>query len=53
MARRGVTTTQQDRTVLHAARPAYAHDPDSLIEVSGVVAACSGSLAAANDYRRE
>ncbi len=53
MARRGVTTIQQDRAVLHAARPAYAHDPDSLIEASGVVAAYFATIAAANEYWRE
>jgi hypothetical protein len=53
MARRGVTTTQTDRTILHALRPAYSHDPDSLIEVSGVVAAYFATIAAANDYWRE
>jgi hypothetical protein len=53
MARRGVTTIQQDRAVLHAGRPAYAHDPDSLIEASGVVAAYFATIAAANEYWRE
>jgi hypothetical protein len=53
MARRGVTTTQQDRTILHALRPAYAHDPDSLIQVSGVVAAFFATIAEANDYWRD
>jgi hypothetical protein len=53
MARRGVTTTQQDRTILHAVRPAYSHDPDSLIQASGVVAAYFATIAAANEYWRE
>lgn len=53
MARRAVTTTQTDRSVLHAARPAYAHDPNSLIQVSGVVAAYFATIAAANEYWRE
>jgi hypothetical protein len=53
MARRGVTTTQQDRTILHALRPAYAHDPDSLIQASGVVAAYFATIAEANDYWRD
>jgi hypothetical protein len=49
----GVTTTQQDSTILHALRPAYSHDSDSLIEVSGVVAAYFATIAAANEYWRE
>lgn len=53
MARRGVTATQPDRTILHAARPAYAHDPDSLIEASGVVVAYFATIAAANEYWRD
>lgn len=53
MARRGVTTIQQDRAVLQAGRPAYSHDPDSLIEASGVVAAYFATVAAANEYWRE
>jgi hypothetical protein len=53
LARRGVTTIQEDRAVLHAGRPAYSHDPDSLIEASGVVAAYFATIAAANAYWRE
>ena len=45
MARRAVTTTQRDTTILHALRPAYSHDPDSLIEVSGVVATYFATIA--------
>lgn len=53
MAREAVTTTQTDTDVLHAVRPAYAHDPQSLIDVSGVVATWFATVAAANDYWRE
>ncbi|WP_254367907.1 hexameric tyrosine-coordinated heme protein [Paracoccus sp. Z118] len=53
MARKAVTTTQTERTNLHALRPAYAHDPDSLIQVSGVVARYFATIAEANDYWRE
>lgn len=53
MARKAVTTTQTDRDTLHALRPAYAHDPDSLIDVSGVVAGYFTTIAEANDFWRE
>ncbi len=53
MARRAVKTTQPDVDTLHKLRPAYAHDPDSLIDVSGVVAAYFATVAAANDYWRD
>jgi hypothetical protein len=53
IARRAVTTTQGDTTILHALRPAYSHDPNSLIEISGVVAAYSATIAEANEYWRD
>ena len=53
MARTAVTTTQTDKDVLHALRPNYSHDPQSLIDVSGVVADYFATVAAANDYWRE
>jgi len=52
LARRGVATTQPDRTVLRGLRPEYAHDPDSLIEASHVIAVHFQTIAAANDYWR-
>ena len=53
MARKAVTTTQTDIETLHKLRPDYAHDPGSLIDVSGVVAAYFATVAAANDYWRD
>lgn len=53
MARKAVTTTQTDVDTLHKLRPAYSHDPDSLIEVSGVVATYFATVAEANDYWRD
>lgn len=53
MARKAVTTTQTDKTTLHALRPNYSTDPQSLIDVSGVVAAYFSTIAAANDYWRD
>lgn len=53
MARKAVTTTQTDTDVLHALRPNYAHDPQSLIKVSGGVATYFAMVAAANDYWRD
>lgn len=53
MARRAVTTTQTERSTLQALRPAYAHDADSLIDVSGVVASYFATIAEANAYWRE
>lgn len=53
MARTAVKTTQPDVETLHKLRPNYAHDPDSLIDASGVVAAYFATIAAANDYWRE
>ncbi len=53
MARRAVKTTQPEVDTLMELRPAYSHDADSLIEVSGVVATWFATIAAANDYWRE
>jgi hypothetical protein len=53
MARKAVTTTQTNVETLHALRPAYAHDPESLIEVSGVVATYFATIAEANDFWRD
>lgn len=53
MARKAVTTTQTDVDTLHKLRPNYAHDPQSLIAVSGVAAAWFSTIAEANGYWRE
>jgi len=53
MARTAVKTTQPDVETLHKLRPNYSHDPDSLIDASGVVAAYFATIAAANEYWRE
>lgn len=53
IARKAVTTTQTDVDTLHALRPAYAHDPNSLIGVSGVVATYFATIAEANDFWRD
>ncbi len=50
LARKGVTETQPDKEVLKKLRPAYAHDPDSLIAASQVVAIHFQTIAAANNY---
>lgn len=53
IARKAVTTTQTDTETLHALRPAYSSDPDSLIDVSGVVATYFATIAEANDFWRD
>jgi hypothetical protein len=53
LSRKGVTETQPDKEVLKKLRPAYAHDPDSLIAASQVVAIHFQTIAAANNYWRE
>ncbi|MCJ8499036.1 hexameric tyrosine-coordinated heme protein [Desulfatitalea alkaliphila] len=53
LARKGVTETQPDKTVLKKLRPAYAHDPDSLIAASQVIAIHFQTIAAANNYWRD
>jgi hypothetical protein len=53
LARKGVTETQPDKDTLMKLRPAYAHDPNSLIMASQVVAIHFQTIAAANDYWRD
>jgi hypothetical protein len=53
LARKGVTETQPDKEVLTKLRPAYAHDPDSLIAASQVIAIHFKTIAAANNYWRD
>lgn len=53
LARKAVTETQPNKDVLHALRPGYAHDPNSLIAASHVVAVHFQTVAAANDYWRD
>ena len=53
LARKAVTTTQKNKEVLHALRPNYAHDAQSLIAVSHVVAVHFQTIAAANNYWRD
>jgi len=52
LARKGVTETQPDKDVLMELRPAYSHDPDSLIAASHVVAIHFQTIAEANNYWR-
>jgi hypothetical protein len=49
MASRAVKTTQPDVDALHKMRPNDAHDPQSMIDVSGLVASYLSTIAAAND----
>ncbi|HMM46571.1 MAG TPA: hexameric tyrosine-coordinated heme protein [Thiobacillaceae bacterium] len=53
LSQKGVATTQKDVAVRKALRPAYAHDPDSLIAVSHVIATHFQTIAAANNYWRK
>jgi Hexameric tyrosine-coordinated heme protein (HTHP) len=53
VARKEVTTAQKNKDVLHALRPSYAHNADSLIAVSHVVAVHFQTIAAADNYWRE
>jgi hypothetical protein len=53
LARKGVTTTQKNKEVLHALRPGYANNADSLIAVSHVIAVHFQTVAAANNYWRD
>ena len=53
LARKGVTTTQKNKEVLHALRPGYANNADSLIAVSHVIAVHFQTIAAANNYWRD
>lgn len=53
LSQKAVGTTQKDAEVRKQLRPAYAHDPNSLIAVSHVVAVNFQTIAAANDYWRD
>ena len=53
LSQKAVATTQTDADVRKALRPAYAHDPNSLIAVSHVVATHFQTVAAANNYWRD
>lgn len=53
LARRGVSTTQTDRSVLMALRQDYANDADALIASSHVIAVHFQTIAAANNYWRD
>lgn len=53
LSQKGVGTTQPDTSVRKALRGAYAHDPDSLIAASQVIALHFQTVAAANDYWKE
>lgn len=53
LSQKGVSTVQTDANVRKSLRPVYAHDPDSLIAVSHVVATHFQTIAAANDYWRK
>ena len=50
LARKGVGVTQPDAEVLRELRPAYAHDADSLMAASQVIALHFQTIAAANGY---
>lgn len=53
LSQKGVATTQTDPAIRKALRPSYAHDANSLIAVSHVVATHFQTIAAANDYWRK
>jgi hypothetical protein len=53
LAQKGVATTQPDAQVRAALRGDYAHDADSLIQASHVVAIHFQTIAEANDHWRE
>lgn len=53
LSQKAVATTQTDAEIRKALRPAYAHNPNSLIAVSHVVATHFQTIAAANDYWRK
>jgi len=52
LARKGVTETQPDKEILKELRTAYAHDPNSLISSSQVIAIFFQTIAEANEYWR-
>lgn len=53
LSQKGVGTTQPDAEVRQGLRGTYAHDPDSLIAASQVIAIHFQTVAAANDYWRK
>lgn len=53
LSRRGVTSTQKDKTILRSQRPEYAADAAKLIAASQVVAIHFQTIAAANNYWRD
>ncbi|SRR5690606_15956475 len=53
LSQKAVATTQKNADIRKALRPAYAHDPNSLIAISHVVATHFQTIAAANDYWRK
>ncbi|WP_303903203.1 hexameric tyrosine-coordinated heme protein [Thiohalomonas denitrificans] len=53
LSQKAVSTTQTDANVRQVLRGAYAHDPDSLIAASQVVAINFQTISAANNYWRE
>lgn len=53
LSQKAVATTQTDASIRKALRPAYAHDPNSLIAISHVVATHFQTIAAANNYWRD
>lgn len=53
LARRAVTTTQSDRTILFQGRAEYASDAEDLIAASHVVAVYFQTIAEANNYWRD
>lgn len=53
LSQKAVASTQKDADIRKALRPAYAHNPDSLIAISQVVATHFQTIAAANEYWRK
>ena len=53
LSQKGVATTQADASVRKGLRNTYAHNPDSLIAVSQVIATHFQTVAAANNYWRK
>jgi hypothetical protein len=53
LARKGVTSTQQDKDVLFMLREVYSRDPDALIASSQVIAIHFQTIAAANNYWKD
>ncbi len=53
LARKGVTTTQPDKEILHMQREVYSRDANSLIAASQVIAIYFQTIATANDFWRD